>query len=252
MGNKPETALAPRAAKTDLALMESQLAGEAEKIKTLISAGGAPRITLDRSGHFTGPDGLDMGAEVRGVVVDFVRKNQFYTAAYDPSHPAPPVCFAISTIEDLDSMAPHASAPEPQWDACATCPHNQWGSRGKGKACKNTYELAFVLEEDLESENPKLYQISVPPTGMKSFAAFANLCARVLNAPPIKAIVTVRAVPQGAYTTMAFGDPDNNPHFAELFGLREEARTLITAVPDLSNYKPTPKPAAAARGNLRA
>lgn len=243
MSNIAETGLATRAPKMDLALMESQLAGEAEKIKSLISAGGAPRISIDRSGHFVAPDGLDLGAEIRGVVVDFVFKNQFYTSTYDPNSPAPPVCFAIATVEDHDTMAPHASAPEPQADKCATCPHNQWGSRGKGKACKNTYELAFVLEEDLESDNPKLYQISVPPTAMKSFSAFANLCARVLNAPPIKALVTVRAVPQGSYTTMSFADPDNNPQFAALLGLREEARALITSVPDLSNYKPTAKSA---------
>lgn len=236
---------------TDITLLEQQLAAEAALIKTQIQTSGAPRITIDRGGHFTGPDGLDLGAEIRGAVVDFVYMNRFYTSTYDPNNPAPPVCFAIAPVEDYKNMAPHALAPEPQHEECATCPYNQWGSRGKGKACKNTYELAFVLEEDLETETPKLYQISVPPTGMKSFSAFANLCARVLNAPPIKALVTVRAVPQGTYTTMAFADPDNNPGFAKLLALREEARAMLMTTPDLSNYKPT-KQAAPVRGRARA
>lgn len=234
------------APKTDMALVEGQLSNEAERIKALISTGGAPRISIDRSGRFVGPDGLDLGAEIRGVVVDFIFKNQFYTSSYDPNNPVPPVCFAMAGIDEQPEMAPHESAPEPQADKCATCPHNQWGSRGKGKACKNTYELAFILEEDLDSDNPKLYQISVPPTGMKSFSAFANLCARVLNAPPIKALVTIRAVAQGTYTTMAFADPGNNEHYAEHLALREEARALISNPPDLSNYKPS-KPARATR-----
>jgi hypothetical protein len=238
-----------RAPRTDLTAVDQALSAEALNIKNTISSGGAPKLSIDRSGRWTAPDGLDLGDTIRGVVVDYISANRYYPHTYDPSNPAPPVCFAFGKV--LNDMAPMPEAPEPQADACSTCALNQWGSRGKGKACKNTRELAFILEEDLENPEPKLYLISVPPTAIKSFDAFANLCSRVLNGPPIKATVAIKAVPQGTYTTMVFAEPDENPNYAEHFGLRDEALALISQTPNLDNYVPAAaarKPAPAARG----
>lgn len=233
-----------RAAKTDLTSMEGQMANDAAKIQSLITVSGGPRISLNRNGNFVAPDGLELGASIRGVVVDFIFKNQFYTSAYDPNNPAPPVCVAMATLDGFPDMAPDSSSPEPQNEDCATCWANQWESRGRGKACKNTYELAFILDENLDDESPKLYQVSVPPTGMGSFSAFLKLCARVLNSGPVKSIVSINAVPKGSYTTMSFGDPDNNPNFEAHAEHREEARAMLLTPPDFSNYKPTKKPSA--------
>lgn len=233
----PSKSIAPRAPRTDLAQLDKQLADEVSNISTMISASGSPRISIDRSGHFVGPDGLDLGTEIRVIVIDFVSKNQLYTSAYDPNNPVPPVCVAVGKV--LADMKPDPASPEPCWTDCATCPKNQWGSRGKGKACKNTRELAVILEEDAEEESPKLYHISVPPTAISSFDAFANLCKTVLNGPPIKAIVTVKAVSKGAYTTMQFADPDNNEFYANHIALRAEGLAMISQIPDMSNYVPT-------------
>lgn len=238
----PSTSLA-RANRTDIATIDSQLAAEANSIKTLINQSGGPKIVIDRSGHFTGPDGVDLGTSLRLVVVDFILKNQYYTTRYDPANPVPPVCFAMSSVEDSPEMAPDPTSPEPQHATCKGCPQNEFGTAlggtGKGKACKNTYELAVLLEEEFDEPEPKLYLMSVPPTAMRSFAGFANLCARVLDSGPIKAIATVRVVPQGSYNTMAFGEPDNNDRYAEHIALREEAHTMLMRAPDLSNYKPS-------------
>jgi hypothetical protein len=234
-----------RAPRTDIAAIEQQLSAEAENIRQTISSGGAPKISISRAGQFTGPDGLDMGTEIRGVVVEYISANRYYPHQFDPANPAPPVCFAFG--KKLNEMAPAPEAPEPQADACTGCPMNEFGSKGKGKACKNTRELAFILEEDLEAPEPRLYLISVPPTAIKSFDAFANLCSRVLSGPPIKAVVSIKAVPQGTYTTMVFSDPDNNPNYAEHFGLRDEALALISQLPNMDNYVPSAPARAAAR-----
>ncbi len=236
------TARAPR---TDLSAVDQALSNEALNIRNTIASGGAPKISISRAGQFTGPDGLDMGTEIRGVVVDYISANRYYPHVFDAANPLPPVCFSFG--KNLNEMAPDELAPEPQADACSTCEMNQWGSKGKGKACKNTRELAFILEEDLEAEEPKLYLISVPPTAIKSFDAFANLCSRVLSGPPIKAIVTIKAVPQGTYTTMVFADPDNNPNYAEHFALRDEGVALISQLPNLDNYVPSPQARLAAK-----
>ena len=45
---------------------------------------------------------------------------------------------------------------------CASCPFNQFGSDGAGKACKNVHRLYFLRED-----NPVPIIISLPPTSLK-------------------------------------------------------------------------------------
>lgn len=45
---------------------------------------------------------------------------------------------------------------------CANCRHNQFGSDGSGKACKNTHRV-YILRED----NPVPLILSLPPTSLK-------------------------------------------------------------------------------------
>lgn len=68
---------------------------------------------------------------------------------------------------------------------CASCGFNRFGSRGKGKACKNSRVLYL-----LRSGEPMPIQISLPPTSLRPFNDFANyafmlqqrgLCASVIQ-----------------------------------------------------------------------
>ena len=47
--------------------------------------------------------------------------------------------------------------------SCATCPYNQFGSDGQGKACKNIHRI-YLLREG----NPVPVILSLPPTSLKS------------------------------------------------------------------------------------
>lgn len=47
---------------------------------------------------------------------------------------------------------------------CASCPYNQFGSDGRGKACKNVHRL-YILREN----NPVPIILALPPTSLKSF-----------------------------------------------------------------------------------
>lgn len=226
----------------DLATIDAELAAEAAKISQQVGQPEARKITIDVNGNFIAPGGLNLGNEIQVCVVDFCSANDYYTAAYDPNNPAPPVCFARG--RELADMQPEESSPEPQSDNCKDCPHNQWGSRGNGKACKNTRSLAVVLMDEFnpeDIENAEMYLLAVPPTGLKSFDAAALQASRMFNGPPIKAIMTVRAVKQANYTTMQFASPEANPHYADMLELRDDAFDLISRLPDLSNYKPTPQ-----------
>lgn len=231
--------------------VDKALSTEAQSIRQTISAGAIPKITISRNGTFVGPDGLELGEEISGVVIDYVSSNKYYPHAYNANNPLPPVCFAFGKV--IAQMQPDEASPEPQGGEegdCHSCPLNQFGSAlngGKGKACKNTRELAFLLEEDLENPDATMYLVSVPPTGIRSFDGFANMVARMFDGGPIKAVVKIKAVPQGQYTTMVFEPMSANAHYADHFGFREEAIGLITQPPDLTNYVPSnARPAAPA------
>lgn len=224
----------------DLATIEAQLAQEAAKVSAQVGQPEARKIAIDRSGNFIAPGGLNLGAEIEVCVIDFCSANDLYTAAYDPNKPAPPVCFARG--REIADMYPEETSPEPQAETCAVCPHNQFGSRGNGKACKNTRNLAVVLMNEFDEDSPEdtpMYLLSVPPTGLKSFDAAALQAARLLNGPPIKGVFTIRAVSGGTYTTLQFSTPQPNPFFADMFALRDKAEEIIGRLPDLTHYVPT-------------
>lgn len=52
---------------------------------------------------------------------------------------------------------------------CAACGYNRFGSRGKGKACKNSRVLYLLRSGDYMP-----IQLSLPPTSLKPFNEFAN------------------------------------------------------------------------------
>ena len=224
----------------DLATIEAQLAEEAAKVSLQVGQPEAKKIAPDRSGNFIAPGGVNLGSEIEVVVVDFCSANDYYTSVFDPNNPVPPVCFARG--REIADMYPEESSPEPQSENCEVCPHNQFRSRGNGKACKNTRLLAVVLTNEIDAEEPEetpLYLLSVPPTALKSFDAAALQTARILGGPPIKAVFTVRLVAQGNYNTLQFSTPSPNPYYAQLFQLRDAAESMLGRLPDLTNYKPT-------------
>jgi hypothetical protein len=236
------------AKKQDLATIEAQLAEEAKTIGAQLSSADGKKITIDpATGNFVGPGQENMGTTLRGVIIEFCSSHKYYDRPYSADNAFPPICFAFG--QTLAEMAPEEESPEPQNDMCGTpgqpgcCPHNEWGSAAneKGKACQQRREFAFVLEEDLAEGHPTLYHMSTPPTSIKYFDAAAATIARQLNGPPIKAMVTITAVPTKNYFSLNFSDIDANTHLAACFPLREAATDLISRFPDTSKYVPLTK-----------
>jgi hypothetical protein len=128
---------------------------------------------------------------------------------------------------------------------------NQFKSaqNGRAKACKNTYELTLLfVDPDVpdahNAPDAPLYTFSLSPTNMRPFDGFVSNCGRVLNGPPIKAIVTMTATPIGTYAAVAFSDMVPNPNYAEHILRRPEATEMLTRVPD---FTPRQAPARTAR-----
>lgn len=245
-------AVAKSAGGKGIATIDQELANEVAALKGQIGQPAGNKITANADGTFALPDGLNLGTEFQCVVVDFVSKNQFYDAPYQPGVITPPTCYAIG--RNLAEMAPEPDSPVPQADKCSTCPMNQYGSaqNGRGKACSNR-RLAAVLVLDPDNpegiDNPAepLYILDLPPTAIKSFDGMVSYIARSLNKPPVGAIVTVTGTPSGTYSAISFTDPVPNPSYAAHYARRDECQDLLFRKPDFS----TLANAAPARGNAR-
>jgi hypothetical protein len=100
----------------------------------------------------------------------------FYIKGYDPkeSENQKPDCYS------QDGVAPAADSKAPQAKKCATCPHNQWGSRitekgaSKGKACSDTVRMAVAPAGQLN--DPML--LRVPPASIKGLGEYGQMLAK--------------------------------------------------------------------------
>jgi hypothetical protein len=100
----------------------------------------------------------------------------FYLKGYDKdtSDGQKPDCYSP------DGIAPAADAENPQAKKCATCPHNQWGSRvsekgaTKGKACSDTVRMAVAPAGQLN--DPML--LRVPPASIKALGEYGQSLAK--------------------------------------------------------------------------
>jgi hypothetical protein len=110
-----------------------QLAKEAAEISKRIATPSGDRIRFNSNRSLITPDGGE-GEELEVVVVDFVSSNLFYDGPFDRDNPQPPGCFAIGVEPSL--LVPSPNSPNKQAETCSACPNNQFGSAGKGKACK--------------------------------------------------------------------------------------------------------------------
>ncbi len=127
------------------------------------------------------PNPKDPESPATSIDVVIIKANKgtskvFYLKGYDPesSDKQKPDCYSS------DGVAPAADAQSPQSKKCATCPHNQWGSRitekgaSKGKACNDTVRLAIAPAGQVN--DPML--LRVPPASIRNLGEYGQLLAK--------------------------------------------------------------------------
>lgn len=120
----------------------------------------------------TKPDGD--GEPASSIEVIIVNRNPnrskvYYDSGYVEGTDAKPTCYSNNGIQ------PEADAQTPQAKKCATCQHNQWGSRvtdqgSKAKACADSQRLAVAPVGMVN--DPML--IRVPATSLKALDQFGD------------------------------------------------------------------------------
>jgi hypothetical protein len=208
--------------------LKAQALAQANKIAP--PSGINIRITQDKK--FQLPDGSTVEGPLDLVIVDFVSRNTFYEGTYDPKNITPPACFAIHP--EPKQLVPSDNSPVKQADDCASCPMNQFGSAGTGKACKNSRVLA-VLPPDATEDTP-LWLLTVSPTALKGFDGYVGAVARTFQMPPISVVTSVDFNPGQTYASLTFSDPRPNENVAVHFARQAEAKELLAVEPDVSGY----------------
>lgn len=223
---------------TALADIRAQLAAEVANIQEQIGKPSGNKIKI-KDKTFGFPDGsLDEGP-ISLTIIDFVSRNKFYTGKFDPKNPAPPECFAVG--KNLKDMKPSANSPQPQASNCAECPNNQFGSDGRGKACKNTRFLA-VLPPDVTDPSAELMTLEVSPTGIQRFDAMVNSVAKLYRKALIEVSIDVGFDERHDYDTLVFSNPQEltDEVVAAHFARRAEAEAILTAEPDFATAPAKP------------
>lgn len=159
------------------------------------ASGGFPVISIkgkvfhiNRGGDrtlVTKPGEDDPAASIEVVVLraNPNRSKVYYASGFQEGENSKPTCYSNSGI------APEADAQEPQAKKCATCVHNQWGSRvtdngAKGKSCSDSRRLAIAT---LDTPNDPML-LRVPAASMKSLEEYGKILA-ARGLPP-QAVVT--------------------------------------------------------------
>jgi len=167
--------------KVDVAALNSDLTAHA--------GGGFPVISIKgkvfavvRDGERElqmNPKDPDSAATSLNVVLLKVNKGTskvFYLKGYDKdsSEGQKPDCFSNDGIE------PAAEAQNKQAKKCATCAHNQWGSRisergaTKGKACSDAVRMAVAPAGQINDA----MLLRIPPASIKAIGEYGQMLAK--------------------------------------------------------------------------
>jgi len=224
--------------------VNAEMAAEIAKLQSRISAPSGDRVQATQSKTFKFPDGTEV-ATFQCVIVDFVAANMYYEQAYDRNNITPPLCYAAN-LEPMD-LAPTKAAPEPQAETCNECPHNKFGSAGKGKACQNT-RLLGIIKPDADVSDEMLV-VKVSPTAIKAFDGYISSVARTYNLPVRGVITEIAFNPNVEFASMTFKAIGPAPADTVLLAhsRKLEAQTRLLQDPDFTSQAAEPAPKKKAR-----
>ena len=127
---------------------------DAKHIKIPSGGGKAFEVETDD------PDDPEVMKEVTGVIIFTHRMNAYWAqkfgeAGEDGNINKSPDCSSMDGKQGVNRETREIRT-------CDTCPYNQFGSDGKGKACKNMRRLYIMMDN-----RPDIYLLTVPPTSIK-------------------------------------------------------------------------------------
>jgi len=209
---------------TALVSMKERIAQRLANVNKATAAPASKNIST-KGGKFTLPDGSASAGPLNCIVVDYINSNVFYDGPYDPNNVKPPVCAAIG--RDINLMAPLETLETRVSDSCNGCPNNEFGSAGRGKACKNNVVLALIPEEF--TEDTEVMTIKVSPTGLTTWSSYVRqLANQGIDVSEVVTSITFRA--GVTYPTLDFKALNRNTKLDAMNAFIAQADTLLNSV----------------------
>ena len=205
---------------------EAQLAEEAAKIKQTLGAPASAKIST-KGKMFTLPDGTTNPGPMSCVILDYISFNNWYEGVYDAANPKPPVCWAFNRI--VADLSPSAECPKPQAESCDPCPKNQFGSAGRGKACKNIRRLLVAPVTATVDSKPMTLEVS--PSAIRVFDNFVLQTTKELGSMPIQVIVDIGFDASKAYPSLTFENAKLHSNLETMMHLREVGQHILLMEP---------------------
>jgi hypothetical protein len=256
---KPGTAVAVKATNTNVVAIREALAKQAAAMAERTAPPGGSKIKMPQGGgKFILPDGREVEGSIEAIIVDFRAVHSFWPGKFDKKDIKPPVCFAVGL--NPRQMAPTDNSPDKQAESCQSCPNNQFGSDGDGKACKNMRRLAILppLDSDEVTADVEhdMWVLDVSPTAIKNFDGFVQTIARTFQTPPCGVVVTIGFDSSVDYGKLVFSNPRPITNVADVMAKQDEAGVMLDAEPDFSqlnaaNDAKAARPAAKKVANAR-
>jgi hypothetical protein len=190
--------------KNQLTMFESELEKLASVGMAAERSTAGTQFLSTKGGALTYRDNPIAGNAIEVVILSSPVERLYYTARYDPTNPAGPVCFALG--QTMTGLKPNTNSPEKQSDLCSQCPKDQWGSAangGKGKACAEKRRLLIMTADSISSvESVNMGEVAALRTPVTSVKGFATYLQKIASATkrPLSAVVTKISVVPDAKT----------------------------------------------------
>lgn len=221
---------------TALVNYKEELAKESANIASRIGAPGGDTIRVTQDKKFKMPDGTLNPGPMRVVILDFVGANKFFDRPFKEGEAVTPACYAVGM--DPKNLNAFDDSPVKQNDECKSCPNNEWGSSGAGKACTNTRLLAVT--EPTDEPNAPIYVLSVSKTAITAFDAYVQGIHDQFNSVPVSVVTEIYFDPSKTFASLRFGNPTPNVNEEMHYGRRKGALARLLMKPDFSQYTPPP------------
>jgi hypothetical protein len=205
---------------TALADIQAQIQAQVALQRESIPTSGSIK---HKDGIFTLPNGDLVKDKLTAVILDYRWQNVFFSDAYSGGG-VPPKCTAIGT--NPAELIPVAveDGEDPIHPTCEGCPNNQFGSKGKGKACQNKVKMTLTTPD--ADENGDIFEISLPPTSVAPFTKFLEV-ATADEKLPFQYVVDLKSVKSGNYHKLVVEKNSDNPNVEKHWSLREKSQGML-------------------------
>lgn len=141
-----------------------------------IPGGGVPQFKMPGED----PDHPTYVSEIEGIILFNHSANAYWPEGEEYDDNTPPQCQSLDGKQGCGNPG----------ILCASCGYNEFGSSGKGKACKNMRMLYILRDGEFMP-----IQLALPPTSIKPFKNFANMTFAMRRRPVYGSLVKITLKP---------------------------------------------------------